>query len=65
MCELPIGIKRLGYTKYNNTDENTPFCYGCKKDNQDCCKSQNNPDYAFKNDTREREKYNLNTYISL
>ncbi len=28
-CELPIGVKKIGYTKYNDEDYNRPLCYNC------------------------------------
>ena len=65
MCELPIGVKRKGYTKYDDKNEYTPFCYGCPPDDLKCCASQNNPDYAFKNDKKDRLKYGLNTSIDI
>ena len=52
-CELPVGVKRLGYTKYSDTNPNTPLYYDTK------------PDYVFENDFNERVKYKLNTIISL
>lgn len=61
-CQMPIGVKRIGYTKY---DKNTkPLCYNCIKDNtNDCCFDQLNkklypnlisPDYAYELDQYER-----------
>ena len=56
-CEFPVGVKRLGYTKYSDTNPNTPLYY----DKADTGK----PDYVFENDFNERVKYKLNTIISL
>ncbi len=56
-CEFPVGVKRLGYTKYNDTNLNTPLCYNCE--------DKGKPDYVFENDFSEREKYKSNTIISL
>ena len=61
-CEFPIGIKRLGYTKYDDKDDNAPFCYGCSNNDINCCKNQNKPDYAFKNDQAARKKAGLAYY---
>jgi hypothetical protein len=61
LCELPTGIKRVGYRQY---DKNTlPLCYNCtdEKTNKNikahCCEKQHRPDYVFENDVRERYKY--------
>jgi len=59
-CEFPVGVKRLGYTKYSDTNLNTPLCYNC-----DDPEDNGKPDYVFENDFNEREKYKLNTIISL
>ena len=56
-CEFPVGVKRLGYTKYSDTNLNTPLCYDCE--------DKKKPDYVFENDFNERTKYKLNTIISL
>lgn len=70
-CEMPIGVKRLGYTKH--VDQ--PFCYQCKNINDRfCCESQEaqvlrkqtqlkSADYAFSNDREDRKNYGLPTYI--
>lgn len=65
-CQMPIGIKRIGYTQY---DKNTfPMCHNClDKNNFYCCNEQKNrktypklisPDYAFVLDIYERNQYN-------
>ena len=59
-CEFPVGVKRLGYTKYSDTNLNTPLCYNC-----DDPVDKGKPDYVFENDFNEREKSKLNTIISL
>ena len=56
-CEFPVGVKRLGYTKYSDTNLNTPLCYNCE--------DKGKPDYVFENDFDERVKYKSNTIISL
>ena len=60
-CELPTGIKRIGYRQY---DKNTlPLCYNCTDDKTgknfkgNCCEKQHRPDYVFENDVRQRYKY--------
>ena len=62
-CEFPVGVKRLGFTKYSDTDLNKPLCYNC--DNIEDNGNQKKPDYVFENDFDERVKYKLNTIISL
>jgi len=59
-CEFPVGVKRLGYTKYDDTNLNKPLCYNCD-DKED----KGKPDYVFENDFDERVKSKLNTIISL
>jgi hypothetical protein len=79
-CEFPVGVKKIGYTKYNDEDYNRALCYNCQ-DTTDlsCCanikelqdKNANandvgiNNDYVFENDREDRKKNNLNTIISL
>ena len=37
-CEFPVGVKRIGFTKYNNKEYNQPFCYECKDTSDlNCC----------------------------
>lgn len=62
-CEFPIGIKRIGYRKYDDQGPYAPFCYQCKvPEDPECCESQKHswtlvsPDYAFANDTVERKR---------
>jgi hypothetical protein len=76
-CEFPVGVKRIGFTKYNNEEYNQPFCYECKDTSDlNCCtlienikknskENAYNNDYVFENDTEDRIKNNLNTIISL
>ena len=59
-CEFPVGVKRLGFTKYTDTNLNTPLCYNCDEKGGDV-----KPDYVFANDFEERTNNNLNTIISL
>ena len=60
-CQMPLGLKRLGYTNYDNL--NNAICYNCDPSSHYKClldqlKNLNNypklksPDYAFKNDNR-------------
>ena len=75
-CELPIGVKKIGFTKYNDDDYNRPLCYNCPDTTDlNCCANIKdiidkngvaiNNDYVFKNDTDDRKRNNLNTLISL
>jgi hypothetical protein len=75
-CEFPIGVKRIGFTKYNDEEYNSPLCYNCPDTSDlNCCanikESQDrngvgiNNDYVFENDIDDRKKNNLNTIISL
>lgn len=64
-CEFPLGIKKLGYTQYDDTEINSPFCYGCNGSDINCCKKQKNPDYIFSNDQEARKKAGLSFYNSI
>lgn len=59
-CELPIGVKRKSYRKYEINDKSFPICKGCiDKSPSECCKSQESngkyitPDYVFPNENIE------------
>jgi len=69
-CEFPVGIQRIGFTKYVDHNVNSPLCYDCiDTTDYNCCstikKPNDNKDYVFENDFKDRKKYNLNTIISL
>jgi hypothetical protein len=75
-CEFPVGVKKIGYTKYNDEEYNRALCYNCQdttdlsccaniKDFQDKNGVGINNDYVFENDTDDRKNNNLNTIISL
>lgn len=64
-CEFPVGVKRLGFTKYNDKNLDTPLCYNCNEEEGAAGAEAKKPDYVFENDFNERVKYNLNTIISL
>jgi hypothetical protein len=71
-CEMPLGVRRIGYTKYFDKGQYAPFCYQCKNvKDVNCCESQyatpllKSPDYAFENDSAERKNYNLPIYTKL
>tara|TARA_B100000795_G_scaffold269969_2_gene261480 strand:- start:14673 stop:15869 length:1197 start_codon:yes stop_codon:yes gene_type:complete len=69
-CELPIGVKRIGFTKYKDDGVNRALCYNCENTtDNNCCaniEDQNgNNDFIFKDDFNDRVKYKLNTIISL
>lgn len=55
VCEMPVGIRRTAYRKYDRDGNYAPFCYGCEnpKDPK-CCDKQSYPDYAFPNDRAAR-----------
>jgi hypothetical protein len=59
-CEFPVGVKRLGFTKYSDKHLNKPLCYNCED-----ATAKKKPDYVFENDFNERVKNNLNTIITL
>ncbi len=75
-CEFPVGVKKIGFTKYNDEEYNRPHCYNCQDTTDlNCCanikefQDKNgigiNNDYVFENDTEDRKLNNLNTIISL
>ncbi len=57
-CELPLGLKRKGFRKYELSNTSYPICIGCKESDaqKDCCKKQetdpsfSSPNYAFDGD---------------
>lgn len=63
-CEFPVGIKRLGFTKFVDTGSFSPLCYGCDENDLDCCKKHNNTDYVYPNDFNERSKNKKDTVVS-
>ena len=68
-CEFPVGIKRIGFKKYRDTDVNSPLCYNCgDTTDYDCCANiendNGNNDYVFENDFNDRKDNNLKTIIS-
>ena len=58
-CEMPIGIKRLSPRFYDISS--TPSCYNCNGNNNNCCDTQENPDYMFEGDilVRKANEYDL------
>ena len=53
-CEMPVGIRRLGYRYYDI--DSVPKCHGCKKSKpSECCSSQPEPNYMFERDTYVRK----------
>ena len=67
MCEMPMGVIPIGFTKYGKVE---PECYNCSilSLNNKCCKKQSediakgnvyykSPDYIFNNDEKERKQY--------
>ena len=64
-CEFPVGIKKIGFTKYSSEGNFAPFCYDCKDpEDLDCCNKQSVPDYVYPNDFEERVKNNKSTVVS-
>lgn len=69
-CEVPLGVKLMGYRNPIEDEINKPWCYNCKKGADgspnsigQCCEEQKNrimypnllsPDYAFKDDDINR-----------
>ena len=46
-CEMPIGVTRIGYTRYAKGENSFPYCHQCKRFDSKCCDQQTTPDYAF------------------
>lgn len=65
VCEMPTGVLRTAFRKYDAQGQFTPFCYGCA-DPRDasCCSKQKQPDYAFSNDTDARKRANVASFVS-
>jgi hypothetical protein len=42
-CELPIGVKRLSYRKYDDSGINKPFCHNT----EECSEESDKSDYIF------------------
>lgn len=63
-CELPLGMKLLGFRYYSLDEIYAPMCYGCSINSKlgNCCNSQKNPDYAFSSDAPDRKLYGLKSY---
>jgi hypothetical protein len=58
-CEMPLGIHKFSYTKYEESNDNKPMCNNCNStDDNDCCTVENSnlksPDYMFPHDTIAR-----------
>jgi hypothetical protein len=64
-CELPIGIKRTGFMKYNDEELNAPFCYNCENTTDiNCCKNNRSLEYAFSNDFDKRVKKGVKPIVA-
>lgn len=47
-CEMPVGVSRVGYTRYIQGDNSFPYCHQCKNfSSSNCCSMQKSPIYAF------------------
>lgn len=65
VCEMPVGVQRLGFTKYSTQGFFKPLCYGCGDDYKDCCDDKDTmPDYVFPNDFEKRKKAGKETIVS-
>lgn len=54
-CEMPVGVKRVGYRKYVKGNNSFPYCHQCPNfSSPDCCESKIDPDYAFSFDYLDR-----------
>jgi cbb3-type cytochrome oxidase subunit 3 len=69
-CELPVGMKELGFRYFSPANQYKPLCYNCKSDKwnistplENCCDDQfdkkkypflDGPDYAYQNDYKDR-----------
>jgi len=55
-CEMPLGVVKLGYTRYLTASNSFPYCHGCPdKSNPNCCQDQHpDPQYAYAYDYLER-----------
>jgi hypothetical protein len=66
-CEMPIGVKRTSFMKYDDEGLNTPMCYNCE-DTTDlqCCKRGEGKviAYAFPNDFDRRVEKGLTPVIA-
>jgi hypothetical protein len=75
ICEMPVGIRRTSFIKYQDEFPFMPMCYGCSPEIADCCKDQKDnpdkyplfvsPDYAFVNDIGQREPRGLDVMVPL
>jgi hypothetical protein len=50
VCEMPVGIRRVAYRKYQGRGVYAPFCYECPPKDRECCNRHPNPEYAFMDD---------------
>lgn len=68
VCEMPVGILRTAFRKYDGRGkkgEFAPFCYQCTDPTDiNCCSKQYSPDYAFANDFSERKRAGIPTFVS-
>lgn len=70
VCEMPLGINRIGYTKYSDTE---PYCYNCPiGTDSKCCQQQYleslqdnasilSPDLVFTDDCNNPNQYRRKT----
>ena len=53
-CEMPLGVKQVGYTRYGLNEDSYPYCHGCPDPLDPNCCNESNKDYAFAHDAIER-----------
>jgi hypothetical protein len=66
-CEMPIGIKRTGFMKYNDEGLNSALCYNCEDTTDlDCCKRSEGKiiAYAYPNDFDRRVEKGLKPVVA-
>lgn len=45
-CQMPLGIRRIGFTRYDKLSK--PYCLGCKNPLEpQCCDEMQDPNYAY------------------
>jgi len=67
VCEVPVGVKRIGFRKHDAKGIYAPFCYGCGEDaaSAQCCENQDPPDYVFPGDYEARAEGGRDTDMGL
>jgi len=66
-CEMPTGIKRTSFMKYNDDGLNAPLCYNCEDTTDlECCKKNDGKiiEYVFPNDFDKRVEKGLKPVVA-